>query len=504
VLAEKGPGLRLQIVLSLAGVLLLSYVPLFFAIAGVTQATLLASRERAARSIGRAVAAHVAHAAESERGAGLDAIVSADVGDGGARAVAVFDPSGTRVAGAGDAAELERMLSPARPFLESARPAHGARGRVFDVVLPAGQLAVVVRVPTDEESVNAGPLVKVVALYMLIFAVGILAFAYFALTRVLVKPIEELSAATDRVARGARTLDVPKRGAREIVELGRSVDAMATKLLEEERALRSKVDELTRTTKHLTETREQLARSEQLASVGRLSAGLAHEIGNPLAAILAMVELAADPEMPEDERQDFLARTKKETERIHGILRDLLDFARPEAEVPSEGEAACIVAEVLADVTALAFPQKAFRDVALETHVEPGTPVAAMAGPRLLQVLLNLVMNAAQAVASKDTGPRKVHIDVRAGADTVRITVEDTGPGVPAALRTKVFEPFVTTKDVGEGTGLGLAVCRGLVESARGKITLDTSYIEGARFVVTLPIAAQESMGRESRKLRAR
>ena len=134
--AAKGPGLRLQIVLSLAGVLLLSYVPLFFAIAGVTQATLLASREKAARSIGRAVAAHVAHAAESENAAGLDAVVAADVGDGGARAVAVFDPEGARVAGAGDAAELEKMASPARPFLESARAAHGVRGRVFDVVLP--------------------------------------------------------------------------------------------------------------------------------------------------------------------------------------------------------------------------------------------------------------------------------------------------------------------------------------------------------------------------------
>jgi len=491
-------------VLSLAGVLLLSYVPLFFAIAGVTQATLLASRERAARSFGRAVAAHVAHAAESSRGTDLDAVVAADVGDDGARAVAVFDRAGARVAGAGDAAELAGIVAPPRPFMEAAHAGHGARGRVFDVVLPTGELAVVVRVPTDEEAVNAGPLVKVVALYMLVFAAFLLTFAYFTLTRVLVRPIEVLSRATEKVARGARTLDVPRAGAREIVELGQSVDAMATKLLEEEGALRSKVDELTRTTKNLVEAREQLARSEQLASVGRLSAGLAHEIGNPLAAVLAMLDLVADEDMPADERQDFIARMKKETERIHGILRDLLDFARPEASVPSEGTSACFVADVLADVSALALPQKAFRDVTLTSTTEEGTPLAAIAGPRLLQVVLNLVMNAGQAVAEKAEGPREVRVVARREGESVRIDVEDNGPGVPEGMRAKIFEPFVTSKDVGEGTGLGLAVCRGLVESARGKIQLDPSYVQGARFTVTLPIGAPEAMGRESRKVRAR
>lgn len=507
-LGSRGPGLRLQIVLSLAGVLLLSYVPLFFAIAGVTQATLLASRERAARSLGRTVAAHVAHAADLSRGSELADVVSSDVGDGGARAVAVFDLSGARVAAAGEPDELAGITAPKPPFLESARAAHGARGRVFEVVLPADTFVVVVRVPTDEESVNAGPLVRVVALYMLVFAAFLLTFAYFVLTRVLVRPIEELSGAADKVARGARELEVPKRGAREIVELGQSVDAMTTRLLEDERTLRAKVDELVRTTKHLTEAREQLARSERLASVGRLSAGLAHEIGNPLAAVLAMLDLVDDPDVPEDERRDFVRRMKKETERIHGILRDLLDFSRPEAPLSEDGPKASDVRSVLADVAALAAPQKEFRDVSLETDVPDELPFVAMPGPRLTQVLLNLVLNAGQAVSAKTGGPRTVVVRARseASARAVRIDVEDTGPGVPEGMRDTVFEPFVTTKDVGEGTGLGLAVCRGLVESAGGTITLDTSYTAGARFTVTLPEGKPEDAlsGRESRAIKVR
>ncbi len=493
----KGLGLRLQIVLSLAGVLLLSYVPLFFAIAGVTQATLLASRERAARSIGRAVAAHVAHASDAGQRADLEAVLGADVGAGGARAIAVFDATGQRLAAAGDPVELARMTAPARPFLESARSTHGARGRVFDVVLPAREAAVVVRVPTDEEAVNAAPLVKVVALYMLVFAIALLAFAYFVLTRVLVRPIEELSAAADRVARGARVLEVPRRGARELLELGQSVDAMASKLQGDERALRAKVDELTRTTKHLTEARAQLARSEHLASVGRLSAGLAHEIGNPLTAVLAMLDLVADPDLPADERQDFVARMQRETARIHGILRDLLDFARPEASVVSERGASCEVAEVLADVKALALPQPPFREVTLTLSVAEDTPRAAMAAPRLTQVLLNLVMNAGAAVAAPAArAERVVRLSARRLGDEVEIQVEDTGPGVPPSLASRVFEPFVTTKDVGEGTGLGLAVCRGLVESVGGSIALDQSYAEGARFIVRLPTPTPASLPR--------
>lgn len=502
--SSKGFGLRLQIVLSLAGVLLLSYVPLFFAIAGVTSATLLASRERAARSIGRAVAAHVARASESNHGAALDAVLAADVGDGGARAVAIYDHTGARIASAGDAAELTHIEAPPRPFLEAARPTRGARGRAFDVVMPSGDSAIVVRVPTDEEAVNAAPLVKVVALYMLVFAVGILAFAYFALTRVLVRPIERLSAATDKVARGARELEVPKQGAREIVELAQSVDTMTSKLLADERALRGKIDELTRTTLHLTETRAQLARSERLASVGRLSAGLAHEIGNPLAALLAMLDLVSDPDMPLDERQDFLARMKRETERIHGILRDLLDFARPEADAPtSEGASAAIVREVITDVQSLVVPQKVFRDVNLSVDVPSDLPAVAMNPQRLMQVVLNLVMNAGHAVSERGSGPREVRITANRLEGRVRLDVTDNGPGVPESLRAKVFEPFVTTKDVGEGTGLGLAVCRGLVESARGTIDLDVSYTDGAKFVVTLPVAETQDGGqRESRKLR--
>lgn len=481
------PGLRLQILLALAAVMLVAYVPLFFAIAQVTRATSLAYREDAARGLGRAIAAHVGDVLRAEPAA-LERTVGTHVGGGGALAVAVYGADGLVVAQAGDAADLRELRMPARPYGESVTRVTSPNGRALDVVLPAEGAAVLVRVRTDEDPARTAQVVRAIALYMVVFALALLVFAYMALTRVIVRPIEQLARATDRVATGSRSLDLPRTGAREISELGSSVRAMTTKLIAEEQALRAKVDELTTTTKRLGETREQLAGSERMASVGRLAAGVAHEIGNPIAAIMGMHDLMDDAELPPEERADFLRRMRKETERIHVVVRDLLDYARPEAGPPSGQVASASVEEVAEDALALVRPQRDWKGVQASLEIEPGLTVA-LSPQRLTQVLLNLLLNAGAALASAGSEDRRVALRARRDGERIRIEVEDNGPGVPAELRARIFDPFVTTKDVGAGTGLGLAVCRGIVEGAAGTITVDPAYERGARFVVLLPRA---------------
>jgi len=178
---------------------------------------------------------------------------------------------------------------------------------------------------------------------------------------------------------------------------------------------------------------------------------------------------------------------RRETERIHTVIRDLLDFARPEGPAGSSGPAAADVRGVVADVVALVRPQKEFRGVKVEVDVD-GAPLVALSASRLTQVLLNLVLNAGASVATAHPEGGRVTVRARAEGHRVRIEVEDDGPGVDSAVRDRLFEPFVTTKEVGDGTGLGLAVCRGLVESVGGQITVDASYTAGARFVVLLPL----------------
>jgi two-component system NtrC family sensor kinase len=487
---RSGPGLRLQILLALAGVILVAYVPLFFAIAQVTRGTSLAYRDDAARSLGRAVAAHVAGVRLTDPSA-LERTVGSHVGEGGALAIAVYDSDGHVVASRGPESELALLRPPPRPYGEAATRVTSAAGRAMDVVLPSGSdSAVLVRVRAEDDPARTGQLVRGIALYMSVFALGLLVFAYIVLTRAIVRPIEQLARAADRVASGARDIDLPSAGAREVAELGSSVRAMTAKLLKEEGALRNKVDELTTTTRRLGETREQLAGSERMASVGKLAAGVAHEIGNPIAAIMGMHDLIEDDETSAEIRADFLKRMRKETERIHVVVRDLLDYARPEDGAISSRPARALVAEIASDAMSLVRPQKDFKQI--ETTLDLPDDLAVLLSPqRLTQVLLNLLLNAGAALSDGPTDKKRTVVlrAKRHGSDMVRIEIEDNGPGVPEGLAPRIFDPFVTTKDVGAGTGLGLAVCRGIVEGAKGKIFVDPHYTAGARFIVDLPAA---------------
>ncbi|MBL9016447.1 MAG: hypothetical protein JNL83_19820, partial [Myxococcales bacterium] len=175
---RSGPGLRLQIVLALAGVILVAYVPLFFAIAQVTRGTSLAYREDGARSLGRAVAAHVAGVRLTDPTA-LDRTIASHVGEGGALAIAVYGQNGEVTAQSGPAAELALLRSPARPYGEAATRVASSSGRAMDVVLPSGSDgAVLVRVRAEDDPARTAQLVRGIALYMSVFALALLVFAY--------------------------------------------------------------------------------------------------------------------------------------------------------------------------------------------------------------------------------------------------------------------------------------------------------------------------------------
>jgi signal transduction histidine kinase len=219
---------------------------------------------------------------------------------------------------------------------------------------------------------------------------------------------------------------------------------------------------------------------------------VAHEIGNPIAALMGMQDLLIEGEVSPETQRDFLQRMRRETQRIHSVVRDLLDFARPEGKSSGDGGPAppAEVRAAAADVASLVKTQKDFHDVRVDVEVVGAARVALPQG-QLTQVLLNLLLNAGAAIRSAKRGQGRVTVRARdETAGRVRIEVEDDGPGVATAVRDRLFEPFVTTKDVGEGTGLGLAVCRGVVEAAGGEIGLDVSYSGGARFYVLLPAAS--------------
>jgi two-component system NtrC family sensor kinase len=478
-------GIRLQILLLLGGLLLLAFVHLHYAVATYSAVTLQRLQESSARSLGRAVAGHVAEARSSRSRERLSSLLDAEVGTSGVAAIGVYDTSGMPLLRAGEVGAIASLPERVKPTHEDVYDVHTERGRALAVVVPDPDGAVLAIVRADEQATQVLPLARLLALYTAVVAAALLLAAYFLLTRLIVQPLDTIGRAAERVAGGSRRFELPVRGPAELSALARSLHTMTQRLLDNEDRLRRQIDEVERATRELEQAQQRLIRSERLASVGRLAAGLAHEIGNPIAAMIGMEELLLAGGLSDREQQDFLQRMRKETDRINRILSDLLAFARPSAqrgEGPSEpGD----VAQAVQDVAALVAPQKSMAEVALGIETDPKLPLVTLSREHLVQVLLNLLLNAADACQ----GGGRILITARASSDGVALSVEDDGPGVAPDVRERLFEPFVTTKEVGQGTGLGLAVCRGLVEAAGGTIALDPDTTSGARFLIELPAA---------------
>ena len=321
--------------------------------------------------------------------------------------------------------------------------------------------------------------------YLGLTAATVLLLTYVLLTYFIVRPIDRLRLASERLAAGRLRTSVPVQGAAEVARLAATFNEMAAQLREDRAALQDRLEELQRTTDELTTAQEQLVRSARLAAVGRLSAGVAHEIGNPLAAIRGLLDLMQTGDLDPEEEKEFVGRIQREAERIHHTIRDLLDFSRNGPSQEGRIEASADLSEVVSDTIKLIDRQTRFRDIDLALTLDDGLPRVRGDHERLRQLLLNLLFNAADALGGKG------RIEVRAanGGGVVHLIVEDDGPGIDGEILEQVFDPFVTTKAPGQGTGLGLAVCHTIVERLGGSIQAVNRKQGGAAFEVRLPAA---------------
>lgn len=334
---------------------------------------------------------------------------------------------------------------------------------------------------------------------------------YLALTLWVVRPIDRLRWRAQSIAKtgdrfeamlGAPTsFDVQLSDAPEEVQrLGTTLNDMAAALRQERKELEKRVRELETTTAELRSTQENLVQSEKLASIGRLSAGVAHEIGNPLAAILGLLELAQQEDTPENERFDYLRRIHKETDRIHHIIRELLNFSKEHQTTPNDqiSDIGLVVRQVLDTLQ----PQKQNQSI-VWTISMPAEPMVVGAHARWVQVIMNLLINAVDAALQGESQPEVAIVGLMERGDVV-LRIRDSGCGVDESNRAHVFEPFFTTKPTGKGTGLGLAVSRAIAESMGGTLVLcsdsDISEatpgrLQGACFELRLRSAAPIAKG---------
>jgi two-component system sensor histidine kinase PilS (NtrC family) len=230
----------------------------------------------------------------------------------------------------------------------------------------------------------------------------------------------------------------------------------------------------------LTELRRlevQSRRSERLAMVGQLAAGIAHEIRNPLASISGSIELLRQGPSASDDDRTLMAIVHREVQRLNVLIGDLLDYANPRPPQPVDFDLGVMVEETLQ----VARREQAFATIEMAFSVDRPLPLHADPA-KLRQVLWNLLRNAADAAA---LGGRHVHVDARRGPDATALIVSDDGPGIPADQLARIFDPFFTTKN--KGTGLGLATCHAIIAEHGGHIDAASEPGKGTQMTVSLP-----------------
>ena len=330
--------------------------------------------------------------------------------------------------------------------------------------------------------------------------VVLVAFCGWQINRLIIRPLAETAAATEAIANGDLRRRVSPYESLELQQLGESVNRMTDRLIDEQ---------------------TQLVRAEKLASVGRLAAGIAHEIGNPLGALNGYTHIMRGCVKNDSLAVEAITGFERETLRIDRIVRGLLDYARPRKATPLPID----VNESLRHVVDLLNAQGVLRRVSLRLELANESPRVYGERHDLEQVFVNVLLNAAHAVeptgevAIRTTCMTRETLEagmVRAGdapgtsvphmpsprvhrwlesenrpEEVVKIIIADSGPGVPDEDSERIFDPFFTTREPGKGTGLGLAIVLRIVENFQGIVWVQKAREGGAAFHLLFPLAPE-------------
>ena len=271
----------------------------------------------------------------------------------------------------------------------------------------------------------------------------------FVVGRFITEPLREMTALATRIGDGDLTGRIPVRTADEVGELASAFNSMTTQLAESRRAL---------------------VRTEKLAAAGRLAAGVAHEINNPLASLRACLWVLRKPDIPEEDRRRHQDALDQGLQRIAQTVQRLLEFARPSAlrRAPAD------LAAVALGATRLVLPAVADCGIRIDTDFPDDLGAVDVDVVQIEQVLVNLLLNAVHAMRDSDM-EGTITMRLRAVAGGQRLEVEDEGPGIPPDDLNHVFDPFFSTRPEGKGTGLGLSVSQSIAEAHGARLSLKPS-----------------------------
>lgn len=377
------------------------------------------------------------------------------------------------------------MILPARQVEEAGiLPDGGALVRSAQIVRDGqavGRAGLVVSLGDEQRRLQRTR--QLFASYFALDFVLLLVLGGYILSRIVVRPVNRLLTATEKITGGLYGHTVAVSGTLELARLADSFNQMSETLLQKQQQVMSHVDALEQANNELKLAREEAVRSEKMASVGLLAAGTAHEIGSPLASILGYAEILAAEAVPGSAQAEYHRRIIDGCERIDRIVRGLLDYARPRQPSCEEVDLGALVAETVE----LLQHQGLFKQCRIAVSCEEALPCLFLDPHQLKQVLINLLIN------SNDAMPEggSLKVIVRQEAVFLLVEIYDSGVGIAPELQEKIFDPFFTTKETGRGTGLGLAISAGIVESLGGRILVKSRPGAGSCFTVRLPLERQ-------------
>jgi two-component system, NtrC family, sensor kinase len=366
---------------------------------------------------------------------------------------------------------------------------------------------------------------RMILISIILDAIVLIIFGSFLLSRVLVTPLKELVQLTQKISEGDFSQKIEVHSRNEIGQLISSFNRMIERLRENQESLDNHLKSLESANRQLKQAQEELIRTEKLASIGRFAAGVAHEVGNPLGAILGYTSILQRSEIEREEEKDYLNRIEKEIERINRIVRELLDFSRPSKFEIREVN----VNKAAENALSLLSYQKNFKNIQTQLSLQMDLPLIKGDESQLSQVFINIILNGIDAMPGggtlgiqseeylvEDPFPSRVRRPYPArrrgdptesdyfhlrktdpisvlltkfskGDRLVRIRISDTGAGIKKEDLERIFDPFFTTKSPDKGTGLGLSISLRIVESMGGEIRVESDVGKGTTFELYFP-----------------
>ena len=381
-----------------------------------------------------------------------------------------------------------RMLAAGDWYVSAYAPLRSYEGRIIGM-LAVGRL----------ESAYTSTRNRVILSFFGIATIGfilILGVTYREIGKVML-PVGKMVAATQNIAAGRFDEEVqssPQQG--EIALLADSFNTMLKSL----RQMRGDLEEWGRTLEEKVKQRSEelfamqarVAQSERLASLGILAAGVAHEINNPLGAIMALTALTLEELKEGDPNRENLQEVVRQSERCRDIVKGLLQFSRHSKVNPELAD----LNKILHDTLSLVTKQAQFLNITVNINFDSQLPPVMADKSELEEVFMNILINAVQAM--QERGTITITTRHRAPDNSVEVLISDTGCGVPPDKIDKLFHPFFTTKESGQGTGLGLSIAYGIITSHHGSISVESEVGQGSTFTIRLPIASAVATGRPS------